>query len=122
MKRLSYGVDERPMLPLTTFRKIYQGLIVYLNRSPIERKMDVAITARHRQSKSEKDEVEEKSNTSISNWAEILVIGKLKSNIVLDGRILTWLNLVTYAREVFRVQGRRFVSGFTLYGFMMRLW
>lgn len=48
--------------------------------------------------------------------------GKLKSNTVLDGRTLTWLDLATYAREVFRVQGRRFVPGFTLYGLMMRLW
>jgi len=66
-KRLSYGVDERPMLPLATFRKVYQGLIVYLNRSSIERKMDVAITARHRQSKTEKNGVEENSNIPILN-------------------------------------------------------
>ena len=84
--------------------------------------MDVGITARHGRSKSEEDGVEEKSNTPISNWAEILVAGELKSNPVQDGQMPVWLDLATYVREVFRAQDRRFVLGFTLCGSMMRLW
>ena len=106
----------------TTCRQIYQGPTVYLDGSPIKRKMDVGITTRHRQSKSEDDGVEEKSNTPISDWAEILVTGELKSNAVQDGQTPAWLDLATYAREVFRAQDRRFVLGFTLCGSMIRLW
>lgn len=106
----------------TTCRHIYQGPTVYLDGSPIKRKMDVGITARHRQSKSEDDGVEGNSNTPISNWTEILVTGELKSNAVQDGQTPAWLDLATYAREVFRAQDRRFVLGFTLCGSMMRLW
>jgi len=103
-------------------RQIYQGPSVYLDGSAVKRKMDVGITARHGQSKGDEDGVEEKSNTPISNWAEILVTGELKSNPVQDGQTPAWLDLATYAREVFRTQDRRFVLGFTLCGSMMRLW
>ena len=72
--------------------------------------MDVGITARHGRSKSEEDRVEEKLNTPISNWAEILVAGELKSNPVQDGQMPVWLDLATYVREVFRAQDRRFSS------------
>ncbi len=57
--------------------------------------MDVGITARHAQSKREEDGGEEKSNTPISNWGEILVTGELKSNAVLDGQAPAWLDLAT---------------------------
>ena len=105
----------------TTCRQIHQGPTVYLDGSPIKRKMDVGIMVHHGQSKSE-DGIEEKLSTPISNWAEILVTGELKSNAVLDGQTPAWLDLATYAREVFRAQDRRFVLGFTLCGSMMRLW
>ena len=106
----------------TAGRQIYQGLGVYLDESAVKRKMDVGITARHGQSKGHMDGVEENSNTPISNWAEILVTGELKSNPVQDRQALVWLDLATYAREVFRSQDRRFVLGFTLRGSIMRLW
>ncbi len=48
--------------------------------------------------------------------------GELKSNPIEDGQETAWLDLATYAREVFRTQDRRFVLGFTLCGYMMRLW
>lgn len=76
----------------------------------------------HRQSEDEGDGVEEKSNPPISNWGEILVTGELKSNAVLDGQTPAWLDLATYAPEIFRTQDQRFVLGFTLCGSMMRLW
>jgi len=120
-KRLVVWVNDR-CSHSTTCRQVYQGSTVYLDGSPIKRKMDVGITARHGQSKGEDDGVEEKSNISISNWVEILVTGELKSNVVQDGQTPAWLDLATYAREVFRAQDRRFVLGFTLCGFMMRLW
>jgi len=81
-------------------RQIYQGPGVYLDGFAVKRKMDVGITARHGQSKGHKDGVEEKSNTPICNWAEILVTGELKSNPVQDGQTPAWLDLATYAREV----------------------
>lgn len=52
----------------------------------------------------------------------MLVTGELKSNPPEDGRETAWLDLPTYAREVFRTQDRRFVLGFTLCGSKMRLW
>ncbi|KAL8764940.1 MAG: hypothetical protein Q9209_007804 [Squamulea sp. 1 TL-2023] len=106
----------------TARRQIYQGPTVYLDGSPIKRKMDIGIAARHGQSKSKEDGVEENLSVPISNWDEILVTGELKSNVVLDGQTPAWLDLATYAREVFRAQNRRFVLGFTLCGSMMRLW
>ena len=47
----------------------------------------------------------------IPHWQDILVVGQLKENCK-----------ETYAREVFRLQDRRFVLGFTLCGPLMRLW
>ena len=84
--------------------------------------MDVGIVACDEQSKSEVDGVGDKSNTPISKWGEILVTGGLKTNAILDGQTPAWLDLGTYAREVFRTQDRRFVLGFTLCGSIMRLW
>ncbi len=121
MKRFMVSVDDRGSHP-TACRQAYQGPSVYLDGSPIKRKMDVGITARHGQSKAEKEGVGEKSDAPISNWAEILVTGELKSNRTEDGQTPVWLDLATYAREVFRAQDRRFVLGFTLCGSMMRLW
>ena len=121
MTRLVVWVNHRGSRSII-HRHIYQGPTVYLDGSPIKRKMDVGITARHAQSKSEEDGIEENSNTPISNWGEILVTGELKSNAILDGQTPAWLDLATYAREVFRAQDRRFVLGFTLCGSMMRLW
>lgn len=79
------------------------------------------IMTRHEQSKGNEDGVEVKSNTPISNWAEILMTGELKSNPIQDGQRPAWLDLATYAWEVFRAQDRRFVLGFTLCGSIMRL-
>ena len=48
--------------------------------------------------------------------------GELKSNSDQDGYENAWVDLATYAREVFRTQDRRFMLGFTLCGCRMRLW
>lgn len=103
-------------------RQFYQGPVSYLEGSPIKRKMDVGIAARHRKSKGDEGGVGEKSDALISNWTEILIIGELKRNPTEDGQTPVWLDLATYAREVFRTQDRRFVLGFSLCGPIMRLW
>ena len=103
-------------------RKIYQGPTVYLDGSPVKRKMDVGITAHYPEVKNKKDETKKHPSIPNSTWAEILVTGELRSNAVQDGQMPVWLNLATYAREVFRTQDRRFVLGFTLCGSLMRLW
>ena len=121
MKRLVVWVNERSS-HTAICRQVYQGPAIFLNSSQIKREMDIGITARHGHSKNQEDEVEEKSNIQISNWAEILVTGKLKSNAVQDGQTPAWLNHSTYAREVFCAQDRRFVLSFTLCGSLMRLW
>lgn len=102
----------------TTSRQFYKGPSVYLDGSPINRKMDVGIMGRHG---NKNDEADEKTSPK-SNWAQILVAGELKSNPIEDGQEPAWLDLATYAREVFRMQDRRFVLGFTLCGSRMRLW
>jgi len=121
MKRFTAWIDERGV-HIAARRRIYQGPGIYLDGSPVKRKMDVGITARHKQSQGYKDGVDEKPNARISKWADILVTGELKSNPVEDGQTPAWLDLATYVREVFRTQDRRFVLGFTLCGSMMRLW
>jgi hypothetical protein len=56
-------------------------------------------------------------------WEQILVPGELKSNPTADIASKAWLDLGTYAREVFAAQdGRRFVLGFTICGSLMRIW
>ena len=110
--------DER----VATRRQLYKGPGVYLDGSPVKRKMDVVITARHEQSKGDEDGVGETFDEPNSNWAEILVTGELKSNPIEDVQTPAWLDLAMYAREVFRTQDRRFVLGFTLCGAFMRLW
>lgn len=99
-------------------RQIYKGPSTYLDGSPIKRKMDVGIMGRH----GNKDDEVDKKTRPKSNWAQILVIGELKSNSIEDGPEPAWLDLATYAREVSRTQDRRFVLGFTLCGSRMRLW
>jgi len=121
MKRFTAWIDERGV-HVAARRRIYQGPGIYLDGSPVKRKMDVGITARHRQSQGYEDGVDEKPDARIFNWADILVTGELKSNPVEDGQTPAWLDLATYVREVFRTQDRRFVLGFTLCGSMMRLW
>lgn len=80
--------------------------------------MDIGIMERH---ENKDDEVDEKTSPK-SKWAQILVAGELKSNPIEDGQEPAWLDLATYAREVFRTQDRRFVLGFTLCGSRIRLW
>lgn len=99
-------------------RQIYNGPSTYLEGSPIKRKMDVGIMLCCGQSKT----AHGKTHESKFHWAQILVTGELKSNSSEDGREGVWLDLATYAREVFRTQARRFVLGFTLCGDVMRLW
>ena len=103
-------------------RQLYQGPGSYLNGSPVKRKMDVGIVARHRQGKGDEDAAGKTSDAPISCWTNILVVGELKSNPTEDGQAPVWLDLATYAREVFRTQDRRFVLGFNLCGSIMRLW
>ncbi len=99
-------------------RQIYKGPSTYLDGSPIKRKMDVGVMACHGQSETDHG----KTHKPKSNWAQMLVTGELKSNPIQDGQEPAWLDLATYAREVFRSQDRRFVLGFTLCGSRMRLW
>jgi hypothetical protein len=57
------------------------------------------------------------------SWSQILVPGELKNNPAADTAAKAWLDLGTYAREVFANQDtRRFVLGFTICGSLMRLW
>lgn len=107
---------------VTARRQLYRSPASYLEGSPVKRKMDVGIAARHGQSKGDEDAAGKTSNEPISCWTEILVVGELKSNPTEDGQAPVWLDLATYAREVFRTQDRRFVLGFTLCGSIMRLW
>ena len=120
-KRLVVWLNDRGSHS-TSRRQVYQGPTFYLNRSLIKRKMDVGTVACDGQSKCEEDGVGDKSNTPISKWGEILVTWELKSNAILDGQTPAWLDLATYAREVFRAQDRRFILGLTLCGSIMRLW
>lgn len=110
------------MTSVLQLRQFYKGPGVYLDGSPVKRKMDVGITPRHEQSKGDEDGVGETFDEPNSNWAEILVTGELISNPIEDGQTPAWLDLAMYAREVFRIQDRRFVLGFTLCGAIMRLW
>ena len=121
MARFMVWVHERGLHPAYC-RWIYQGPGVYLDGSTAKRKMDVGITAHHGQSKRGDERGNEKTDIPISDWAQILVAGELKSNPIEDGQTPAWLDLATYAREVFRTQDRRFVLGFTLCGSLMRLW
>ena len=121
VERFMVWVNERGVHAAAR-RQIYQGPGIYLDGSPVKRKMDVGITARHGESKDDVDRAGEKPEAWISDWAEILVTGELKSNPIEDGQTPAWLDLATYTREVFRAQDRRFVLGFSLCGSMMRLW
>ena len=100
---------------LAASRQIYKGPSTYLDGSPIKRKMDVGVMARQQTDHGT-------THKPKPNWAQMLVTGELKSNPIEDGQEPAWLDLATYAREVFRTQDRRFVLGFTLCGYMMRLW
>ena len=105
----------------TDCRHLYQGPDRYLDRSPIKRKMDVGFTAGSGQ-RGARTKVRSRMSTRKPNWSEILVVGELKSNPDQEGQREAWVDLCTYAREVFRTQDRRFVLGFALCGSMMRLW
>ncbi|KAL9019595.1 MAG: hypothetical protein Q9185_003137 [Variospora sp. 1 TL-2023] len=106
----------------TDCRQIYRGPGIYLDgKTPIKRKMDVGFTAGNGQSRTDGN-TNENTITRKPNWSEILVTGELKSNPDLDGYEKAWVDPATYAREVFRMQDRRFVLGFTLCGSRMRLW
>lgn len=72
MKLFMAWITERGEC-ITSGRQIYQGPGVYMDGSPLKRKMDVGITARHRQSQGYEDGVDEKPDARISNWADILV-------------------------------------------------
>ncbi|KAL2056600.1 hypothetical protein ABVK25_002994 [Lepraria finkii] len=117
VERCTAWVTECGVYPAAS-RQIYKGPSAYLDGSPIKRKMDVGIMACHEQSKTDHG----KTHRPKSNWAQMLVTGELKSNPIEDGQEAAWLDLATYAREVFRTQDRRFVLGFTLCGSKMRLW
>ena len=57
------------------------------------------------------------------DWSHILIPGELKSNPREDNYSSTWCDISRYAREVFNGQDtRRFVTGFTICGSIMRLW
>ena len=106
----------------TDSRQIYRGPGKYLDGTPIKRKMDVGFTAGNGQSGADNANTHESTDTRKRNWPEILVTGELKSDSDQDGQQKAWVDLATYAREVFRTQDRRFVLSFTLCGSRMRLW
>ena len=91
-------------------RQLYCGPKTVLAGSVCERQMDVGIA------------VTPTDALPIHKWAQILIVGELKCNSAEANHGKAWLDLATYAREVFREQSRRFVLGFTLCGSMMRLW
>ena len=63
-----------------------------------------------------------KVKQQIASWREVLVAFELRS-AGRDRLESTWLDMVKYAREIFRHQdSRRFVLGLTLCGSTMRLW
>ncbi|KAL9097357.1 MAG: hypothetical protein Q9163_006361 [Psora crenata] len=63
-----------------------------------------------------------KLDKRIASWSQVLVAFELKP-CGKDGLESTWLDIVKYAREIFRHQdSRRFVLGVTLCGSTMRLW
>ena len=120
MNRLTVWVREHSTRA-TDFRQIYRGPGIYLDGTPIKRKMDVGFIAGNGQSRTDSN-TNENTSTRKPNWSEILVTGELKSNHDQDGHEKAWVDLATYAREVFRTQDRRFVLGFTLCRSRMRLW
>lgn len=81
-----------------------------------KRKLDVGFAYDSRDSR-------ENSDRLPYDWSHILVPGELKSNPREDNYSSTWLDLLRYAREIFSGQDiRRFVTGFTICGSLMRLW
>ncbi|KAM0794029.1 hypothetical protein BDR22DRAFT_49474 [Usnea florida] len=102
-------------------RYLYRGPDTYLDGTPINRKMDVGFTAGSGRSGA-RTKIRSRMSTRKCKWSEILVVGDLKSNNDQDGQREAWVDLSTYAREVFRAQDRRFVLGFALCGSKMRLW
>ncbi|KAL2050313.1 hypothetical protein ABVK25_009421 [Lepraria finkii] len=120
MNRLTVWVREYSTRA-TDFRQIYRGPGIYLDGTPIKRKMDVGFTAGNGQSRADSN-TNENTSTRKPNWSEILVTGELKSNPDQDRYEKAWVDLATYAREVFRTQDRRFVLGFTICGSRIRLW
>ncbi len=110
MKHFIVWVNEHSAHPAAP-QQIYKGSSTYLDGSSIKRKMDVQSETDHGKTQKPK-----------SNWAQMLVTGELKSNPIQDGQEPAWLDLATYTREVFCSQDRRFVLGFTLCGYMIRLW
>ena len=120
MNRLTVWVREH-ITRATDSRQIYRGPGIYLDGIPIKRKMDVGFTAGNGQSRTDSN-TNENASTRKPNWSEILVTGELKSNSDQDGYEKAWVDLATYAREVFRTQDRILVLGFTLCGSRMRLW
>ncbi|KAI0548113.1 hypothetical protein F4679DRAFT_597010 [Xylaria curta] len=57
------------------------------------------------------------------DWSRFLVIGELKENPNMNNSTTTRFDLGRYAEEVLYDQDtRRFVSGFTLCGYLMRTW
>ena len=121
MERLTVWVHKSGTRAIVS-RQIYRGPDIYLDGTPIKRKMDVGFTAENGQSGADDTNTYESTDTQRRNWSEILVTGELKSNPDQDGQEKAWVDLATYAREVFRTQDRRFVLGFTLCGSVMRLW
>lgn len=91
-------------------RHLYHGPGDHLDGSTGKRKMDVGFTSM------------QKDDSPISKWAEILVVGDLKSNPDEDNQSQPWLDLATYVREVFHTQDRRFVLAFSICGSITRLW
>ena len=116
MKSFTAWINERGVHAAAR-RRIYHGPGIYLDGSTNKRKMDVGIMACHEDGKA--DEI---IDDLIPNWTQILVAGELKCNPVEDAQSPAWVDLATYAREVFHAQDRRFVLGFTLCGSMMRPW
>ena len=106
----------------TDCHQLYRGPGTYVLGNPTNRKMDVGFTAGNGQGGAHNTNTGDSTATRKRNWSEILVVGELKSDPDQDRQQQAWIDLATYAREVFRAQDRRFVLGFTLCGSRMRLW
>ena len=122
MNRLTVWVREHSTRA-TDSRQIYRGPGIYLDGTPIKRKMDVGFTAGNGQSRTDSTNTNENTSTRKPHWSEILVTGELKSNPDQDGYEKAWVDLATYAREGLpHTRPEILCWVFTLCGSRMRLW
>ncbi|ORY59298.1 uncharacterized protein BCR38DRAFT_489030 [Pseudomassariella vexata] len=112
-KKLAAFADEYKPNPTSQRRLLVQpNKPIPIPGSTAERKLDVSFVNNP-----------EDREYSTCYWSQILIPGELKKNPMADIASKAWLDIGTYAREVFAAQdARRFVLSFTLCGSLMRIW